>query len=173
MKRILYMVAGGIAAVAIVAMLVTASIWPVLNEVETGATAQYADIQPHYYSTQPGPIYDEALAAIEEMEQWQRVDTHRSSFRIEAERTGPLFGFVDEVTIRVEPVTEFVSRVHVRSRTNYGHADFGQNARNIRQFLVEMDHRLESVRFDPEAGDQDDESDEQVEGSEPKGPETS
>lgn len=164
MKRLIYIVAGSLSALAVVAMVVTAAIWPILGEVETGNTPEYPDIQPHYYSADPDELYDEAIAAVDELDRWQRVDQHSSDHRVEATRNLWVPGVTDELTIRVEPVTEFVTRVHVHSRSGFEYADFGQNARNIREFLDEMDSRLGAVRFDPrqqdEAHDQPDDADE-------------
>ncbi len=149
------MVAGGMATVVVVAMIVTAWTWPILNEVETGATPEYPELQPHYYSTEPARIHEEAKAAVEELQRWEVVDADPASLRVDAERTTRL-GFVDDITIRAEPVTEFVSRVHVRSASRVGQADLGQNARNINEFFDELQQRLGAVQFDPAQADVED-----------------
>lgn len=170
MKHIIYITIGTIAAAAVIAMIVTAAIWPVLNEVETGNTPEYPDIRPHYYSTEPARIYDEAVEVVRDLEQWKIVDEQIAAHRLDTERTTHLLGFVDDVTIRVEPVTDFVSRVHLHSRSRIGYADFGQNARNIREFLDELDERLGSVRFDPHHPGESEVTDEEQTRSEQRQP---
>ena len=150
MKRRILIVAAVLVGLTVTGLLVAASVWPVINEVETGQTPEYPEIQPHYYTTEPQRVFDESMAAVESLEQWKMVRSDPSHWRIEAERETDLFGFVDDVTITAEPVTEFVTRVHVRSASRVGKGDFGQNARNIREFYNELDNRLGAVKFDPE-----------------------
>lgn len=151
MKRIIYSVAGGMAAVLVVAMVATAWMWPMIDEVHTGATAEYPSVQPHYYSTEPARIHEEAVAAIEELDRWTVVDQTAATGQIEARRHSSIWGLDADVEVRVESVTDFVAQVHVRSRTDFDRTDFGQNARNIEEFFDELDERLGAVIFDPDA----------------------
>ena len=54
--------------------------------------------------------------------------------RIEATATTLLFGFNDDVVIRVTP-TPRGSRVDVRSESRIGHSDIGTNAKRVESFL--------------------------------------
>ena len=152
------------AALAVVAMLASAWMWPVIDEVETGITPEYPEIQPHYYSTDPQRIYEEVVAGVEDLSGWEIADDQLSVLRINARRHGTLWG-VDEVTVRVEPVTEFVSQVHVKSASSgrLSPTDFGRNARNIEQFLGELDRRLGAVKFEPGQPDSEEQDDEPTE----------
>ena len=165
MRRRLLIVAMVLVGVVVTGALVAASLWPVINVVETGATAEYPEIQPQYYSTDPVRVFEEARASVEEMERWALVRADTGQRQIEAEATAPVFGFVDDVTIRVEPVTEFVTRVHVKSASRVGKGDFGQNARNIEAFFATLDSRLGAVRFDPRKRQQREEAEAQAEGA--------
>lgn len=149
MKKRAYFVAGTLAAVLVIAMVVTSSIWPVLNEVETGQTAQYAELQPHYYSAEPARIFEEVQALVADLERWEGVDVDYGRSTLFATRQSGLPGLSSAVEIRVEAVTEFVSQVHLQSKTAPLPADFGQNARVIQEFLGELDHRLGAVKFKP------------------------
>ena len=162
MKKIAYIVVGAVAVLLVSSMVITACVWPMINEVETGMTPEYPEIQPHYYSTSPDRIYEEALAAVDDLESWTVVSSESATFEIEAERTTRVFRFVDDVTIRVEPVTEFVSQVYVRSASRVGRSDLGQNARNIEEFFVELDQRLGAVKFEPGAPQEDEVPGDQV-----------
>jgi uncharacterized protein (DUF1499 family) len=58
--------------------------------------------------------------------------------RIEASAKTPVFGFADDVTVRIRPgINE--TRVDVRSRSRIGRHDFGQNALRIRAFQKELE----------------------------------
>ena len=150
MKRRILIAAAILVGLIVTGLLVAASVWPVINEVETGATPEYPEVQPQYYTTEPRRVFDETTAAVEALEKWTLVSSEPSKWRIEAERETQVFGFVDDVTITIEPVTEFVTRVHVRSASRVGKGDFGQNARNIEEFFAELDNRLGAVKFDPD-----------------------
>ena len=46
------------------AALVVASVWPVLNVVETGRTPEYPDVLPQYYEADPQRVYQEVVATL-------------------------------------------------------------------------------------------------------------
>jgi uncharacterized protein (DUF1499 family) len=137
-------------ALTVGSLLVAAIIWPVINVVETGKTAEYPEIQPQYYTTDPQRVFEEARAGVEALEGWTLVSQNAAQHTLQAERESQFFGLIDEITVRVEPVTEFVTRVHIRSASRVGKGDFGQNARNITEFFAELDSRLGAVKLDPE-----------------------
>ncbi|TXD38866.1 DUF1499 domain-containing protein [Lujinxingia vulgaris] len=167
MKRKLFIAAGSLAGLLVLLMLVSACMWPMINVVETGKTPEYPEVQPGYYSTEPERILRESAASVEALERWTLVEQDEARRQLAAERRTRL-GFVDDITIRVEPVTEFVSQVNVRSASRVGKGDFGQNARNIEEFFVELDSRLGSVKFDPSAEAEDEG---EASGDEESGPE--
>lgn len=150
MKRLFFIAFAVLVAVTVTGLLVAASIWPVINEVETGKTAEYPEVQPQYYTTDPQRVFEEARLGIEAMDNWTLVSEDAATWTLEAERETSVLGFVDDVSVTIEPVTEFVTRVHVKSASRVGKGDFGQNARNIRQFFAELDERLGAVKFDPD-----------------------
>jgi len=140
----------GVAVGAVVtAVLVAASMWPVVDAVETGETPEYAELRPKYYTADPARVYDAARNSLEAIPRAQLRSTDRDSYRLKALRWSYLFGFEFEMTVRVEPVTDFVTRVRVRSESQFGPGDLGQNARNIRAFFRVLDERLGAVEFDP------------------------
>lgn len=151
MKRKLLAAGAALIGALVAAILISASVWPVINVVETGKTPEYADLKPLYFSADPQRVYDEAKAAAATVPRWQVVSEDVSARTIRAESTTPTLKFVDDITIRVEPATEFVTIVNIRSASRVGKGDFGQNARNIRAFQAEMNKRLGAVKFDPTA----------------------
>lgn len=151
--RIFHITLATLAAV-IVAIIAVSMTWPVLNVVETGKTPEYAHILPQYYSTEPQRVFDESAASAQALPGWTVITQDRTTLTLTAERTTRLMGFVDDITIKVEPVTEFATRVHLKSASRIGKGDFGQNARNIQEFFGELDRRLGAVKFDPRAQQQ-------------------
>lgn len=147
MKRTLYIVLGAIVAVFVAAVLITASIWPVINAVETGRTPQYPEVQPQYYTAEPARIFDETRAGIEALDDFTLTTTDPATFKLEAEHHG-LLGLTSDIAITIQPVTEFVTQVNIRSASRIGRGDLGQNARNIRALFTELDHRLGAVKLD-------------------------
>jgi uncharacterized protein (DUF1499 family) len=150
MKRLFFIAFAVLVALTVTGLLVAASIWPVINEVETGTTAEYPEIQPQYYTTDPQRVFEESRGGIEALDNWTLVSEDSATWTLEAERETAVFGFIDDVEVTIEPVTEFVTRVHVKSASRIGKGDFGQNARNIREFFAELDERLGAVKFDPD-----------------------
>lgn len=149
MKRRLLIAASVLVGLLISGLLVAASIWPVINAVETGKTREYPEVQPQYYSTEPLRVFQESEGAIKATEGWTLVEADEADKTLRATTITPVVNFQQTITVRVEPVTEFVTRVHVRSASKSGKGDFGQNARNIETFFEELDNRLGAVKFDP------------------------
>lgn len=73
------------------------------------------------------------------------VDADPAGGRLEATGTSLLFGFKDDVVVRVTGTAEG-AQVDVRSKSRVGLSDLGANARRIRTFLRELSIRLEQQR---------------------------
>ena len=129
----------------ITAALLAAMVWPPINDVTTGETPEYPDIQPQVLRYSPELVLERAGEAIEALSRWQEISRAVSAGLIEAEATTTLFGFTDDVTIRIEPYGAG-SLVNVHSRSRVGGYDFGQNARNIRRFQAALEEHLQLAR---------------------------
>ena len=68
---------------------------------------------------------------------WEVVAVAPEDLRIEATDTTLLFGFKDDIVVRVTPSGNG-SRVDVRSLSRVGKSDFGVNANRIRKFLRQL-----------------------------------
>ncbi len=93
----------------------------------------YPDIAPAMLAL-PAP---QALALAERVARsmgWEMVSVDRTALRVEATATSLLFGFKDDIVIRVTP-SGSGSRVDLRSLSRVGGSDFGANARRIRAFI--------------------------------------
>lgn len=135
--------------VLIMGVLIASGIWPVINRVETGKTPEYAEIIPHYFTAEPGRVFEECKGSVEAIDGFTVAASDLPTRKLKAAVVATPFGFEHDMTITIEPVTEFVTRVHVLSASRSGKGDFGQNARNIETFFTELDRRLGAVRFEP------------------------
>jgi uncharacterized protein (DUF1499 family) len=115
-------------------------IWPRINDVKTGATPKYPDIQPQRFNQPFEKVFDAALSAAQAME-WDMRETNREQGIIEAVATTRLFKFKDDVTVTVTREGDAVV-VNVRSKSRVGKSDLGTNARRIRAFQAELAKRL-------------------------------
>jgi uncharacterized protein (DUF1499 family) len=93
----------------------------------------YPEIAPFYSNVPPDKAFARALDAARALG-WDIVAAAPSEGRIEATDTTLLFGFKDDVVIRVT-ATPQGSRTDVRSESRIGGSDVGTNARRIASFL--------------------------------------
>jgi len=130
-----------VGAVTVVAAIALLKSWPVINVVETGQTPEYPDVQPRLYLASRDRVSDAVLRAISRVPRWTLISRPgQEDFRVEAKTM--LLRFVDDVTIRVAEQGGGTV-VNVRSASRVGRGDFGQNARNIRAFFLELDRQME------------------------------
>ena len=114
--------------------------WPHVNRVETGRTPEYADLQPREYAA--GPV--QVAAAVETAVQrlgWTLVGGGKGKGGSQTLAVAKVAAIPFDVFIHVK-VVKGRSVVTVKSESRYGKWDFGQNARNIRVFLAELDRQL-------------------------------
>ena len=107
--------------------------WPMINDVRTGHTPEYPDIQPQYLPGAPEAVFAAALSVARDAG-WEIVQADAAKGRIEAMVTTRFLRFRDEVTILIVPAGQGGSRVDIRSRSRAGRGDLGTNARRIRAF---------------------------------------
>jgi uncharacterized protein (DUF1499 family) len=65
------------------------------------------------------------------------VDANPSEGRIEAVDTSLLYGFKDDVVVRIQDAGDS-TRVDVRSMSRVGRSDLGMNAKRIRTFMARL-----------------------------------
>ena len=130
--------AGGGVIVAAAVLLLT---WPLVNEVETGRTPEYPDLTPRTYRASSDRVFDAALHVVNRLPRWTLLTYRPGSGEIRAAAKTRVFRFMDDVLIRVT-AREDETVVTVRSASRVGRGDFGQNARNIRGFLEELDREM-------------------------------
>jgi len=100
----------------------------------------YPDIITLIIPSEKDKIFAVAEAALRAMK-LKVVDVNAAEGRIEATHTSMLYGFTDDVVVRI--VADGAgSRVDVRSKSRVGRSDLGQNAKRIRVFLRELQAKL-------------------------------
>ena len=135
---VLLLVAAGAAALCLA--------WPRIHEVETGRTPEYPDLKPRSYAAGVDRVAAAVKAAISGLPRW-RVVGAASGARgadVQAEHVIPLAGFKEDVTVRLRRQGG-QTEVGVLSRSAWFRWDFGQNARNVRQLLGEIDRQMEAA----------------------------
>jgi uncharacterized protein (DUF1499 family) len=140
--RLNKIVAGIIVALVLLAStpFILGVIWPRINDVSTGATPQYPDIQPQKFNQSPEKVFDAAVETSKAMG-WDLIETDRNQGTVEAVATTRLFRFKDDVTITITREGD-LTIVNVRSHSRVGKGDLGTNARRIRSFQTELAKRL-------------------------------
>jgi uncharacterized protein (DUF1499 family) len=115
-------------------------LWPRINEVQTGATPEYPDIQPQRFRQPFDKVFDAALASSQAMG-WDLREANREQGIIEAIATTRILKSKDDVTLTVTREGD-TTVVNVRSKSRWGKGDLGVNARRIRAFQAELAKRL-------------------------------
>ena len=96
-----------------------------------------SDLKPMDLALSPQPAFALALAAARQMPHWNIVEQDSAAGRLEAVAETPIFGFRDDIAIRVRP-TAAGSRIDVRSKSRDGRGDLGANARRIRNYMAKV-----------------------------------
>jgi uncharacterized protein (DUF1499 family) len=97
----------------------------------------YPDIGPIVLSVPPAHALQLAERASRAMG-WDIVAVAPADLRLEAIDTTPMFGFKDDIVIRVT-ASGSGSRVDARSLSRIGNSDLGMNAKRIRLFMRELE----------------------------------
>ncbi|MGQ0836379.1 MAG: DUF1499 domain-containing protein [Gammaproteobacteria bacterium] len=105
-------------------------------DVPAAQRKHYPDIQPLTLDVTPDEAEARARRSIRELG-WEIVADSPEEGRIEATDTTRLFGFKDDIVVRVRPVNGG-ARVDARSKSRVGLGDAGTNAKRVRRFLELM-----------------------------------
>jgi uncharacterized protein (DUF1499 family) len=96
----------------------------------------YPDIQPLILTRPPAEVFARALAAARDAG-WEILSAEAAELRIEATATTAIWGFKDDIAIRLRP-DGIGTRVDVRSASRVGKSDVGANAARIRKYLAAL-----------------------------------
>jgi uncharacterized protein (DUF1499 family) len=116
--------------------------WPRINDVTTGQTPQYPDLEDRSYAAGEERVARAVQEVIASLPRWTLQGSGKGpgGASIQALRKTRT-GFVDEVTIRIRREGGR-TLVKVRSRSRTGQIDFGQNSRNIRELFAALDAKV-------------------------------
>jgi uncharacterized protein (DUF1499 family) len=117
-----------------------ATAWPRLNSVETGRTPEYPDLQPRSYAISPQRVGQALKNALRDRPGWTVVGSGEGpqGVVVTTVHETPFLPFKCDVTARIRR-RGGRTVVSVRSRSQLGKWDFGQNARNVRELLAALD----------------------------------
>lgn len=104
-------------------------------EVPSLQRTAYPDLAPLQVATGPGLALARARSVAEELG-WKVVDEDPVAGRLEATATSSIFGFVDDIVIRVRADGAGGAVLDLRSTSRVGQGDLGANAARIRAFLA-------------------------------------
>ena len=96
----------------------------------------YPDIVPAMLAVPPAQAFQRVEKVARAMG-WEIISVAPEDMRIEATDTTLLFGFKDDIVIRVA-ANGSGSRVDMRSLSRVGRSDFGVNASRIRKFMAQL-----------------------------------
>lgn len=103
----------------------------------------YPDIQPILLNAPADKVLEASHSVLLGMG-LQVLDVDPSERRIEATDTSLLFGFGDDVAVRILEESGGITRVDVRSKSRVGRSDIGINAGRIRLFTTTLRKKFNS-----------------------------
>ena len=106
-------------------------------EVAAQQKQAYPDLKPLVVNVPAGKVFEAADQVVKDMGM-DIVDASAPDLRIEATATSRLYGFKDDMVVRITTETDGSTKVDVRSKSRVGRSDLGQNARRIREFLARL-----------------------------------
>ena len=112
------------------------------EEVSAVQREAYPDITTFFTSKTPRKVFQASLFSASLMG-WEIIAQDLASFRFEAVAKTPLFGFTDDIAVRITASADGATAVDVRSMSRVGISDLGTNARRIREFFSQLQVALE------------------------------
>lgn len=109
----------------------------------------YPDIKTFVSPVPARRVYQKAVF-VGSLLGWEIIAKDLAGFRYEAVTKTPLFGFVDDIAVRITPLADGRTAVDVRSMSRVGVTDLGTNAKRIRGFLQELEAVLEQELINPQ-----------------------
>ncbi len=104
-------------------------------------SAAYPKIRTLVFDRSLRQVFTAAEAAAKDLH-WTIFSASSTAGRIEAGDWATIFGFVDDIVIRVRLNAAGYTVLDIRSASRTGDADMGRNARRIQRFTEALDARL-------------------------------
>lgn len=110
--------------------------WLVHNWADT-TPPSHADLAPLEVSVPIANSWPAVIEVVDALPRWHVESRDDATHTLRATRKTRLWGFTDDVTIRLEETTDG-TRVHARSQSRIGKGDLGQNRRNLQELFVAL-----------------------------------
>ncbi|HIE64462.1 MAG: DUF1499 domain-containing protein [Nitrospira sp.] len=114
------------------------------NRAETKPDHSDTSLRTRTYTATYESFFETAAHVTGWLPRWEVVEQDIENGKIRATRQTRIFHFVDDVEISVKRVNENTLTLDVLSTSRVGKGDFGQNGRNIREFLKGIDGEIGS-----------------------------
>jgi uncharacterized protein (DUF1499 family) len=98
-----------------------------------------ADLHPAHLAGMPADAFTTARRVAAGMPRWTVTEADPTAGTIEAVVTSRIFGFQDDVALRIRPDPAGGSRIDVRSKSRDGKGDMGVNADRIRAYVAALE----------------------------------
>ena len=131
---------GAVLVTLVVLRLGVAAIWPTINDVQTGKTPEYAELQPQRFKQPHERVFAAALATAQAAG-WEVTAQDAGKGEFHAVATTSVFRFKDDITVSAAREGDAVV-VNIRSRSRVGLGDLGTNARRIVRFQADLAKRM-------------------------------
>ena len=105
-----------------------------------------SDLAPLHLPNPPPATFAMVEVVAAGMPNWKVTRQDSSAGELEAVSTTPLFGFHDDIIVRVRPDPAGGSRVDMRSKSRVGQGDLGANAARIHAFQAALQARQALVK---------------------------
>src|SRR5260370_13927397 len=116
--------------------------WPRISDVQTGHTPEYPDLRMHEYAASPDKVAQATKEVLSRLPGWTLVGAGQGAagHAIQAVHE-TAFVLKEDISIQIRREGAH-TRVILRSRSQVGRWDLGQNARNIRELLAALDAQV-------------------------------
>jgi len=104
-----------------------------------------SDLRPAHVAASPAEAFARARRVAESMPAWTITESDPAAGIIEAVATTRVFGFQDDIVIRVRGDGDS-SRVDMRSKSRDGKGDMGTNAKRMRAFVAALEAEGDGTR---------------------------
>lgn len=112
------------------------------NVAETRADASNPKLRGRAYAVAFAEVWGAVMETARAMPRWTVTASDAGKGTVSAEARTALWGFTDDVVIRISLDDKGMTRVDLRSSSRVGRGDLGANGRRVARFLHALDARL-------------------------------
>ena len=112
-----------------------------MNVAETTDVSLFPELVIREYQYPSDAFYSLVETSIAQLG-WEIDSQHEQSYTIHAVVTTPLIGYIDDVTIKLMPMTENRNNLYIRSSSRKGRGDLGTNTRHILDLYNQIEKHM-------------------------------